>query len=128
MRFVCVTGFVLLWVVAASAQDPVTLSIEQLKNGIENRHPSSLYILAEKLFAGGKKDEAVFWFYAGQLRYRVYLLVNQANWIQVAIQPYLHLCRRSWADPLTNTLSETSLSSSKPSMQSSPGTDPMLMR
>jgi len=79
MRFVCVTGFVLLWVVAALAQDPATLSIEQLKNGIENRHPSSLYILAEKLFAGGKKDEAVFWFYAGQLRYRVYLLVNQGK-------------------------------------------------
>lgn len=80
MRFVCVTGFVLLWVVvAASAQDPTTLSIEQLRNGIENRHPSSFYILAEKLFAAGKKDEAVFWFYAGQLRYRVYLLVNQGK-------------------------------------------------
>ena len=31
----------------------------------------------EKLFAVGKKDEAVFWYYAGQLRYRVYLLVNK---------------------------------------------------
>jgi hypothetical protein len=60
------------------AQDPATLSIEQLRNGIENRHPSSFYILAGKLFfAAGKKDEAVFWFYAGQLRYRVYLLVNK---------------------------------------------------
>lgn len=55
------------------------MSIEQLRNGIENRHPSGFYILAEKLFAAGKKDEAVFWFYAGQLRYRVYLLVNHGK-------------------------------------------------
>lgn len=77
MRPVFITGFVLFWVLNASAQDPATLSIEQLRNGIENRHPSYFYILAGKLFAAGKKDEAVFWFYAGQLRYRVYLLVNK---------------------------------------------------
>jgi hypothetical protein len=77
MRSVIVTGFVLLWVLNASAQNPATLSIEQLRNGIENRHPYYLYILAGKLFAAGKKDEAVFWFYAGQLRYRVYLQVNK---------------------------------------------------
>ena len=65
-----VTGLVLLWVLDASAQDPATLSIEQLRKGIENQHPSYFYILAGKLFAAGKKDEAVFWFYAGQLRYR----------------------------------------------------------
>ena len=53
------------------------MSIEQLKDGIENKHPAQFYILAEKLFAAGKKDEAVFWYYAGQLRYRVYLLVNK---------------------------------------------------
>jgi hypothetical protein len=72
-----VTGLVLLWVIDASAQNPTTLSIEQLRNGIENQHPSYFYILAGKLFVAGKKDEAVFWFYAGQLRYRVYLLVNK---------------------------------------------------
>jgi hypothetical protein len=77
MRPVLITGFVLFWLLNASAQDPATLSIEQLSNGIENRHPSSFYILAGKLFAAGKKDDAVFWFYAGQLRYRVYLLVNK---------------------------------------------------
>ena len=55
----------------------MTLSIEQIRNGIENKHPSYFYILAGKLFAAGKKDDAVFWFYAGQLRYRVYLVVNK---------------------------------------------------
>ena len=77
MRSAFLTGFVLLWVLDASAQDPRTLSIEQIRNGIENKHPSYFYILAGKLFAAGKKDDAVFWFYAGQLRYRVYLLVNK---------------------------------------------------
>src|ERR1700726_1618200 len=77
MRSVFFIGFVVLSVLDASAQDPATLSIEQLRNTIENQHPSGFYILAEKLFAAGKKDEAVFWFYAGQLRYRVYLAVNK---------------------------------------------------
>jgi hypothetical protein len=70
-------GFVLLWAVEVSAQNPATLSIEQLGSGIENQHPLYFYILAEKLFAAGKNDEAVFWYYAGQLRYRVYLLVSK---------------------------------------------------
>ncbi len=61
----------------ASAFDPAALSIEQLKNGIENQHPAYFYYLAKKLFAAGQKDDAVFWFYAGQLRYRVYLAVNK---------------------------------------------------
>ena len=77
MRSAFVMGFVLLWAVEVSAQNPATLSIEQLGSGIENQHPSYFYILAEKLFAVGKKDDAVFWYYAGQLRYRVYLLVNK---------------------------------------------------
>jgi hypothetical protein len=55
----------------------MTLLIEQIRNGIENKHPSYFYILAGKLFAAGKKDDAVFWFYAGQLRYRVYLVMNK---------------------------------------------------
>jgi hypothetical protein len=66
-------------VLPASAPDLATLSIEQLKNDIEKQHPAGLYILAQKLFASGQKDEAVFWYYAGQLRYRVYLTVNQSK-------------------------------------------------
>jgi hypothetical protein len=77
MRFLFLIGFVFHWLLKAAAQDPATLSIDQPKNTIENQHPSVFYVLSEKLFAAGKKDEAVFWFYAGQLRYRVYLLVNK---------------------------------------------------
>lgn len=58
------------------ADDATKKTPEQLKKGIENQHPATYYILAQKLFESGKKDEAVFWFYAGQLRYRFHLMAN----------------------------------------------------
>src|SRR5215212_9300237 len=51
-------------------------SPQQLMAGIERKHPAVFYMLAKKLFEAGEKDEAVFWFYAGQLRYRAYLQAN----------------------------------------------------
>src|SRR6516225_5758288 len=77
MRTALLSALLALSLLKASAVDLSNLSIDQLKNGIENQHPTAFYILAEKLFAAGQKDDAVFWFYAGQLRYRVYLLVNK---------------------------------------------------
>ena len=50
----------------------MTESIEDLQKGIEKQHPYCFYVLAMKLFKAGRKEDAVFWFYAGQLRYRVY--------------------------------------------------------
>lgn len=61
---------------AGPGNDMTKLTPDQLKKGIENQHPSAYYILAQKLFQSEKKNEAVFWFYAGQLRYRFYLLAN----------------------------------------------------
>jgi len=58
---------------SSSQMDWSKLTPEALKVGIEQNHPAAYYILASKLFAAGHKDEAVFWFYAGQLRYRFYL-------------------------------------------------------
>ncbi|HTV02365.1 MAG TPA: hypothetical protein VMF13_17590 [Luteitalea sp.] len=49
---------------------------EQLKAGIDTQHPAAYYVLAGKLLQAGQKDEAVFWFYAGQLRYRFHLGAN----------------------------------------------------
>lgn len=55
----------------ANAQDETAA---QLKQGIEARHPADYYKLAAKLFHDdATKQEAVFWFYVGQLRYRYYL-------------------------------------------------------
>jgi len=64
----------------ARAKDPtedlMTMSPEQIEKGIEKQHPAAYYILAEKLLASGQKDEAVFWFYAGQLRFRFHIAAN----------------------------------------------------
>jgi hypothetical protein len=54
---------------------PAGPSIEQLKAGIENKHPSTYYELASRLFKDGQKDEAVFWYYVGQIRFRFHLRV-----------------------------------------------------
>jgi hypothetical protein len=65
---------------AAAPADPVDSMMKkspaELKQGIENQHPAVYYVLARKLFESGQKDEAVFWFYAGQLRYRFHLQSN----------------------------------------------------
>lgn len=50
-------------------QTPATIEA-----GIEAKHPVAYLVIATKLFQSGKKDEAVFWFYLGQLRYRTYLM------------------------------------------------------
>jgi hypothetical protein len=58
------------------AEDFNRLTADQLKAGIEGRHPAAYYVLAAKLLGDGARDEAVFWFYAGQLRYRFHLAAN----------------------------------------------------
>ena len=61
---------------APQPDDFQRLSADELKKGIEKRHPAAYYLLAQKLFASGGRDEAVFWFYAGQLRYRFHLAAS----------------------------------------------------
>ncbi|MEI6891624.1 MAG: hypothetical protein V5783_05575 [Pontiella sp.] len=60
----------------ADNENFVTQSVRQIKKGIEDKHPSAYYILAHKLFVKGQKEEAVFWFYTGQIRYRYHLAVH----------------------------------------------------
>jgi hypothetical protein len=67
-----------LWATAAGgAPDPLAdvmqQTPEQLEKGIESQHPAVYFVLARKLFEAGRKDDAVFWYYAGQLRYRYHL-------------------------------------------------------
>lgn len=61
---------------AEQDEDFQKLTPDQLKAGIEKRHPAAYYILATKLFDAGGRDEAVFWFHAGQLRYRFHLAAS----------------------------------------------------
>ena len=58
------------------ADDFDRMTPEQIISGIEARHPAAFYVLAGKLFAAGRRDEAVFWFYAGQLRYRFHIAAS----------------------------------------------------
>lgn len=53
--------------------DPQTVALDELIGIVPDQHPSFYYILASRLYAANRKDEAVFWFYAGQLRYRMRL-------------------------------------------------------
>jgi hypothetical protein len=53
--------------------EPHAMPLDELTRIIPDQHPSFYYILAQRLFAEGRRDDAVFWFYAGQLRYRIRL-------------------------------------------------------
>jgi hypothetical protein len=44
--------------------------IEKVIENPNDYNPAVLYALASSLFKAGRKDEAIFWFYAGQLRAR----------------------------------------------------------
>src|SRR6266513_48400 len=75
---------ILLTLLSAYAPLHAALSPEDLKKlppatieaALPNEHPSAYYGYAARLFREGKKDEAVFWFYVGQLRYRFHLKPN----------------------------------------------------
>ncbi|HVQ08684.1 MAG TPA: hypothetical protein VMS43_09640 [Allosphingosinicella sp.] len=53
--------------------DPQRVALDELIRIIPDQHPAYYYVLATRLFEANRKDEAVFYFYAGQLRYRVRL-------------------------------------------------------
>lgn len=44
-----------------------------IEAALPSEHPAVYYMYAGRLFGEDKKDDAVFWFYVGQLRYRVHL-------------------------------------------------------
>ena len=48
----------------------------QIIDRIETKHPATYFLLAKRLFVEGEREEAVFWFYLGQIRYRSYLKLN----------------------------------------------------
>jgi hypothetical protein len=60
-------------VAAKAAKEP----LGDLLKDVEHQHPAAMFILAKRLFDGGRRDEAVFWFYEGQLRWRA--LIRSTN-------------------------------------------------
>ena len=67
--------------------DPQHIALDELIRIIPDQHPSFYYILASRLLAEGRRDEAVFWFYAGQLRYRIRLACHPD--LQPDVEPAL---------------------------------------
>lgn len=62
--------------VARSGADEPPL-IVPAEAGIEARHPSEMIVLAAHLFKNpDRKADALFWYYAGQLRFRAHLQCN----------------------------------------------------
>ncbi len=52
------------------------LAPAQIEAALPNENPAAYYGYAIRLFDQGKKDDAVFWFYVGQLRSRFHLKAN----------------------------------------------------
>lgn len=48
----------------------------ELIAGITKQEPVHYYLLSARLLKEGRADEAVFWYYAGQLRWRYYALAH----------------------------------------------------
>lgn len=49
---------------------------DELIVDIENKHPVTYFLLAGNVFNEGDKDQAVEWYYIGQMRFRAYLMAN----------------------------------------------------
>jgi hypothetical protein len=61
---------------ALSAEAIEKMSPAQIEAALPGEHPASYYEYATRLFSAGRKDDAVVWFYIGQLRYRLHLLAT----------------------------------------------------
>ena len=56
-----------------------SMDISELKKQAQLIHPVGFYLLAIKLFKQDEKDEAIFWFYVGSIRYRYFLSSVQTD-------------------------------------------------
>lgn len=55
-----------------TAQLPHALVEQRLASS----HPSNYFVYAARLYHEGAKEDAAFWFYVGQIRYKFYLAAN----------------------------------------------------
>lgn len=51
--------------------------LDDLTRDVEHMHPVAMFFLAKRLTDAGKMDDALFWFYEGQLRWRAHLAKNK---------------------------------------------------
>lgn len=60
------------------ATQAASLPAAEVEAGLPGAHPAAFYAYAKRLFADGRRDEAVTWFYVGQLRFRFHLAASPA--------------------------------------------------
>jgi hypothetical protein len=65
--------FALTAFAALSPKDVQTLPPAKVEARLPKEHPSSYLQYSARLFHEDKKDDAVFWFYVGSIRYRFHL-------------------------------------------------------
>lgn len=53
-----------------------TLPTAEVEANLADSHPAVFYAYAQRLFAEGRRGEAVTWFYVGQLRFRFHLAAS----------------------------------------------------
>jgi hypothetical protein len=62
--------------ISVAREPEAAQTIQELEVGIQNKAPSTYFALATELFRSGQKDDAAFWYYVGQLRYRFLVLAK----------------------------------------------------
>jgi hypothetical protein len=61
----------------AFAREPESVrTIQLLEEGIQNKAPATYFALATELFRNNQKDEAAFWYFVGDVRYRASILAK----------------------------------------------------
>ena len=58
------------------SEDTAKLPRSAVEQQLSSSDPSNYYVYAARLFHEGAKEDAVFWFYVGEIRYRFYLAAN----------------------------------------------------
>ena len=53
-----------------------TLPHEKVESQLRTQHPAAYIVYSQRIFKNKSKEDGVFWFYVGQLRYRFHLAAN----------------------------------------------------
>lgn len=61
---------------ALEVEEANTLTTQEVQANLADSHPSVFYVFAKRLYADDRRDEAVKWYYVGQIRYRFFLKAN----------------------------------------------------
>lgn len=61
----------------AAKQQGLNEPIDALATDVEHLHPVAMFFLAKRLSDAGRMEDALFWYYEGQLRWRAHLAMNK---------------------------------------------------